>query len=221
MQKIIDVPEINLALSQLKSKFDEFDTSDLYDKYLQFVSSVSEWRITANGSYFSPLPYFEEIIVGETPKLIKRKYKNIDEARWLGKYCCGYIDKKCVIEILPTHRNVDTLLVSFFSETNNTLEECHVNFKSLSNPERISVTLLSLSKCISLSHDKRALVGVSGKGNFSVFLYTFAEDGKPVHVRAATKGYPEWDYYFHYRFDGEMYRISTDELGKFIYWEKK
>jgi hypothetical protein len=84
MLNIIDMPKINLVLSQLKERFDKFNTSDMYDKYLQLASSISEWRVTVNGPYFNPLPYYEEITVGETPKLVKRKYKNMDEARWLG-----------------------------------------------------------------------------------------------------------------------------------------
>jgi hypothetical protein len=221
MQKIIDIPEINIALSQLRENLERFDSTGLYEKYLQLTSTVSEWRVTANATYFQPFPYYGEIIVGESPKLIKKKYKNMDEARWLGKYCCGYVNGECVLEIFPTHKNVDTLLVSFLSGNDDSHDECHINFKSIKNIQKMETRLISISKCFKMSNNESALIRSAHGEEFMVSLYKFHSNGIPSNVRFVSKGYSEWGYYFHYRPDGEMYKISTDELGKIVHWKKK
>jgi hypothetical protein len=214
--QIIDIPEIGNALSELRKRFENFETSGLYARYQRLVDSVTEWKISANGPIFQPVVYENEITCGASAKLIKKKYKTVEEAMYLGKYCSGFINEECVMDIYPINKGIDARLVSFYERNNTVLEEVHVNFRFASVSEKRITTLGSLTKYIDWIDGKRAKIGVGERGNFSVFLYTLAEDGKPVHARAATKGYPEWDYYFHYTPDGEMYKISNDEAGEHI-----
>jgi hypothetical protein len=220
IMQIIDIPEISNTLSKLRERFENFDNSGLYERYQHLVNSVMEWKISINGPIFQPLMWENEIVCGKTTKLVKKKYKNVEEAMYLGKYCSGFINEECVIVISPINKGIDARFVSFYERSNNALEEVHVDFRFSSIPKKRISTLVGLTNNIDISNDKRAKIGVGERGNFSVSLYAFSKDRIPIHVRKATKGYPEWILYFHYNSDGEMYKISTDELGKFIHWEK-
>jgi hypothetical protein len=195
-------------------RFENFDVSGFYDRYQRLVDSVTEWKISTNGPIFRPLIYKNEIVVGASAKLIKKKYKNVEEAMYLGKYCSGFINEECVVVIDPVHKGIDARLVLFYERSNAALEEINVDFRLASVPEKRISTLGALAKYIDLPDGRRAEIRVGERENFSVSIYTFAGDGKPIYAKVISKGWENEDvYYFHYKPDGEMYKISNDEAG--------
>jgi hypothetical protein len=218
--ELLDIPEVYSALSELRERFGKFDKSGLYENYLYLANSVTEWKFSTNGRIFQALPYDCEIASRKTPKLIKRKYKNWEEATRFGKYCSGYLNGECVVVIFPANKRGDSLLVSVYDKKDAVLEEVHVDFMFASDPEKRVVRLMSLSKYIDLPNNQRAKVGVDERGRFSVCLYTFSDNGQPICVKVVAKGRDERIYYFHYQPNGEMYKISNDEAGEIIYYEK-
>ncbi|WP_321884150.1 hypothetical protein [Burkholderia cepacia] len=81
---------IKNQLGALHCEFEGQPKLDWYDEYLRVASTIDEWRFST-GDYFSPAPYEAERGGFPSPKLVKRKYKDVDEARWLGKYCAGFL----------------------------------------------------------------------------------------------------------------------------------
>jgi hypothetical protein len=215
--QITDIPEVSNTLSELRGRFENFDTSGLYERYQHLVSAVTEWKISANGEIFAPLPYSCEIIIGKSPRLIKRKYKNVEEAMWLGQYCSGFLDGECAIVIYPVQKGLTSRHFSLFEKRSTALEEIYAECKFVNIMEKRTTGLGSLSKYIDMPDNKRAKIRVAERGNFSVSLYAFTENGKPIYVKVSAKGWrDDVIYYFHYSPDGEMYKISNDEAGKHI-----
>lgn len=86
---LLDMPMVKSMLDDLRKQFQVFDTTHSYSDYLACCDLVDEWKFS-DGDYFGHLPYSDERMGFSSPRLMKRKYANVDEARWLGKYGAGF-----------------------------------------------------------------------------------------------------------------------------------
>lgn len=215
---LFDMPEVALLLDELKKEFDATDVTKLYPAYLDRFNSVTEWRFSS-GDYFAPIPYESERMGFSPDAPVKKKYKSVDEARWLGKYCAGFVEDKHVITVRPGQRTVKALLATLYDEIDSILEVRSVSFKWIGKPEKLNPAIGGLGRIISRPDNTKLHVGVGTGGAFAVNLYQYS-NGRPVSVRAFSKGWPseaEWQY--HYAADGQLDEITAG--GPVPVWKRK
>ncbi|WGS42427.1 hypothetical protein LFL97_02505 [Burkholderia sp. JSH-S8] len=206
---LLEMPKIVGLLSTLQQRFDSFDTKILYDRYLALKDSADEWKFSS-GDYFSCLPYEEERQGFSTPKLLKKRYENVNEARWLGKYSAGFRDEKHVITVMPGQKTVRALSADFYDEYDGAIEVCSVTHKGIDHPEKVVSRVTGIARMEPLDESRKVYVGVGEGGAFAIYLYTYSSQGKPLNAVAFSKGWTGesgWD--FHYDSAGELARITS------------
>jgi hypothetical protein len=215
---LLDMPEVVSLLDELRKEFDATDVSKLYPAYLDRFNSVTEWKFSS-GDYYAPIPYESERM-GFSPDVpIKKKYKSVDEARWLGKYCAGFVGGEHVVTVRPGQRTVNALLATLYDEVGPILGIRSVSFRGLGKPEMRSA-IGGLGRIISRADNTRLHVGVGIGGAFAVSLYQYSNEGRPIRARAMSKGYPgeaAWEY--HYTPEGQLDEITTG--GPVPLWKRK
>jgi len=216
---LLDMPEVVSLLDELRKEFEATDVSKLYPAYLDRFNSVTEWKFSS-GDYFAPIPYESERMGFSSDRVVKKKYKSVDEARWLGKYCAGFFEGKHVITVRPGQRTVNALLATLYDEVGPVLEVRSVSFKGIDKPEKIRSVIGGLGRIISRPDNTRLEVGVGVGGAFAVNLYQCASDGRPVSVRAFSKGWSSEDQLeYRYAPDGQLDEISAG--GPIPLWKRK
>ena len=141
---------------------------------------------------------------------MKKKYKSVDEARWLGKECAGFLNDQHVVTVHPEQRKMQALGATLYDEIGPKLEVRTVSFKGIDQPEKMRSALTGLGRIISRPDKKKLKVGVGIGGAFAVGLYQFSDEGRPLSVQAFSKGWPceaEWQY--RYTPDGKLDEISA------------
>lgn len=216
---LLDLPEVTLLLNELRQEFDATNVNTLFPAYLDRFNSVMEWKFSS-GDYFHHEPFFEEQGGFPSPVLVKRKYESVDEARWLGKYSAGFVDDKHVITVLPGQRAVKALNATFYDEVGSVLEVRTVSFKWIGKPEKMHSQVRGIGRVISRPDNTKLEVGVGIGGAFSILLFQYSSEGRPVRARAMSKGYPgeaSWEY--RYTPEGQLDEITTD--GPVPLWKRK
>jgi hypothetical protein len=216
---LLDMPEVVSLLDELRKEFDTTDVSKLYPAYLDRFNSVTEWKFSS-GDYFAPIPYESERMGFSSDRLVKKKYKSVDEARWLGKYCAGFIDEKHVMTVRPGERTVNALQATLYDEVGQILEVRSVSFKGIDKPEKTRSAIGGLGRIVSGPDNSKLEVGVGIGGAFAVNLYQCTNDGRPVSVRAFSKGWSSEDQLeYRYTSDGQLDEITAG--GPVPIWKRK
>lgn len=216
---LIDLPEVTILLSELRHEFESTDLSSLYPAYLERFKSVTDWKFSS-GDYFAPIPYESERMGFSSDVLVKKKYKSVDEARWLGKYCAGFIEGKHVITVRPGQRTVNALLATLYDEVGSILKVRSISFKGIDKPEKMRSAIGGLGRIISRPDNTKLDVGVGIGGTFSINLYQYSKDGRPVSVRAFSKGWTGEDQLeYRYTPDGQLDEITAG--GPIPLWKRK
>ena len=216
---LLDMPEVNSLLDELRKEFEATDLSRLYQAYLDRFNSVTEWKFSS-GDYYAPIPYESERMGFSPDAPVKKKYKSVDEARWQGKYSAGFVDGLHVITVLPSQRTVKALHATLYDEVGSVLEVRTVAFKWIGKPEKMQSQVRSVGRVISRPDNTRLHVGVGIGGAFAVSLYQYSDEGRPIRARAMSKGYPgeaAWEY--RYTPDGQLHEITTG--GPVPLWKRK
>ncbi|MGI0508791.1 hypothetical protein [Burkholderia cepacia] len=210
----------SLIKNQLEALHCEFEGQpklDWYDEYLRVASTIDEWRFST-GDYFSPAPYEAERGGFPSPKLVKRKYKDVDEARWLGKYCAGFLGGQHLVTVMPGEPSIQALDADFFNMTEEGgVTILSISCKSMHRLERRSSRVIGLRRFINLGKDSKLYMGVGEGGACFAFLYEYLSD-RPVAARGAsnrTGSEARWE--FHYDDAGELNKITS---GPSVMWEK-
>ena len=206
---LIDLPEVALLLNELRQEFDSIDSNKLYPTYLDRFNSVTDWKFSS-GDYFAPIPYESERMGFSPDVLVKKKYKSVDEARWLGKHCSGFRDGRHIITVLPSQHKVKALHATLYDEVGSVLEVRTVAFKWIGKPEKMHAQLRSVGRVISRPDNTKLEVGVGIGSAFAVNLYQYSTDGRPVSVRAFSKGWSSEDQLeYRYTSEGKLDEITT------------
>ncbi|MBJ9657410.1 hypothetical protein [Burkholderia multivorans] len=206
---LLEMPVIVNVLTTLQGEFDSIDEKGLYSRYIEIVDSVDEWRFSS-GDYFSCLPYEEQRQGFSPPKLLKKRYESVDEARWLGKYSAGFRNGRHVVTVVPGQKNVRALSVDLYAENDGVIDVCSVTHKGIDRPEKVASRVTGLAKMKSLDELRKVYVAVGEGGSFAVYLYTYSSDKKPLSAVAFSKGWTsesQWD--FHYDSTGELEKITS------------
>ncbi|MDX6916038.1 hypothetical protein R9X49_13065 [Pectobacterium carotovorum] len=215
---LLDMPIVNSTLGDLRKQFQEFDATVSYQIYLTCCDAVEEWKFS-DGDYFGHLPYSDERMGFSSPRLMKRKYANVDEARWLGKYCAGFSGGRHVITISPGQKSVQAIQGTLYNRTGDVLEIATLGFKGIDRPESAESTLLGLGRMLQLDDNARIYIGVGMREAFAVFLYQYSSSGRVLSGRAFSKGWPDEDEWFcHYDNDGKLIEIMSGDVPV---WRKK
>ncbi|MBR0565994.1 hypothetical protein J5J83_07690 [Azoarcus sp. L1K30] len=216
---LLDLPEVTILLQELRQEFEATDLRTLYSAYLDRFNSVTDWKFSS-GDYFSPIPYESERMGFSSDFLIKKKYKSVDEARWLGKYCAGFVNGRHVITVLPSQRTVKALHATLYDEADSILEMHTVSFKWIGKPEKMQSQVRGIRKVISRPDNTKLDVVVGLAGAFSINLYQYSKDGRPVSVRALSKGWTGEDQLeYRYTSDGRLDEITAG--GPIPLWKRK
>jgi hypothetical protein len=216
---LIDMPEVVLLLDELRKEFDATDVSKLYQDYLDRFNSVTEWKFSS-GDYFAPIPYESERMGFSPDVLVKRKYKSVDEARWLGKYCAGFVNERHVITVLPGQRTVDAVNATLYEESDSDLKVRTFSFKWIGKQKALNSQVRGIGRVISRPNGTKLEVGVGTGGAFSILLLTHSAEGRPINARAMSKSYPgeaSWEY--KYTPDGQLDEITAG--GPVPLWKRK
>ena len=216
---LIDLAEVTVLLNELRHDFQLIDVSKLYSNYLDRFDSVTEWKFSS-GDYFAPIPYESERMGFSPAALIKKKYKSVDEARWLGKYCAGFASGRHVLTVLPGQRTIQALDVTLYDEIDTHLKMLTISFKGIDEPETMRSQIRGIRKLISRPDNTKLEVGVGIGGAFSISLYQYSNEGRPMKVREFSKGWSseaEWQY--HYTPDGQLDEITAG--GPTPVWRRK
>jgi hypothetical protein len=223
---LLETPEVKEVLIATSAEFDVFNTDDLYERYLAVCGAVDEWKFSPDGELDSFLSYNNERNGYNPPRIVKRKYKDINEARFLGKYCCGYISGEHVVTVFPTERGLDAITASLYQKKpDGSVKVIHFRFRFMSSDDNRIAELISLSNIIILSDSLKLKAGVgNNNGAFTIYLYEFSGQ-KPISVKIFSKGWPsEENYAFHYDDNGFMYKVTygkNRESCGYVVWEKK
>lgn len=216
---LLDLPEVTLLLNELRQEFEVIDRSKLYPAYLERFNSITEWKFSS-GAYFHHEPFFEERGGFSSAVLIKRKYKSVDEARWLGKYCAGFVNHKHVITVLPSQRTIDVLSATLYDEIGPVLEIRTVAFKGIGKPEKMQSQVRGIGRVVSRPDNTKLYVGVGVEGAFSVNLYQYSNEDRLVRIQAISKGWSSEDSLeYRYTPDGQLDEISAG--GPIPLWKRK
>lgn len=210
-------PVINI-LSELQQNFESFDSNDLYERYLTARSEADEWKISS-GDLFSCLPYEEQRQGFPAPKLIKKKYESIDQARWAGKYCAGFRAGKHIITLMPGQKTVHAVDVDLYNESDDLVEICNASYKGIDRSNGIISRLTGMAKMQRVDETRKLYVSVGAAGAYAVYLYTYSTDGKPLNVTAFSKGWRQESHWeFHYTSESELIEITS---GAATLWKQK
>lgn len=216
--RLLDIPIVSSLLDDLRKQFQGFDATDSYQIYLACRDSVEEWKFS-DGDYFCHLPYNDERVGFSPPRLMKRKYASLDEARWLGKYCSGFSDDRHVITISPGQKGIQAIQATLYNRTDDVLEIATLHFKGMDRPAGSESKLLGLGRMLQLDDNAKVYVGVGIREAFAVFLYQYSSSGRLLSGRAFSKGWPSEDEWFcHYDNDGQLAEITS---GDSSVWRKK
>ncbi|MBN3227917.1 hypothetical protein [Pectobacterium brasiliense] len=215
---LLDIPIVKSMLDDLRKQFQAFDTTDSYPVYLACCDSVNEWKFS-DGDYFGHLPYSDERMGFSSPRLMKRKYANLDEARWLGKYCSGFSGGRHVITVSPGQKGIQAIQATLYNHTGDALEIATLGFKGMDRSECGESKLLGLGRMLQLGDSAKVYVGVGIREAFAVFLYQYSSAGRVLSGRAFSKGWHSEDEWFcHYDNNGQLAEITSGDASV---WRKK
>jgi hypothetical protein len=215
---LLDIPEVRTTLESLRKSFQAFDATGSYNAYLARCESVDEWKFS-DGDYFGHLPHDTERMGFSTPRLMKKKYSSVEEARELGKYCSGFSGGRHSITVLPGQKGVQSIQAMLYDHEDTFLEIRTVGFKGMDRGDKLDARLIGLGRLFQLADGDRVYVGVSARDAFSVFLYKYSSTGKVLSGRAIANGWPgEDEWFYHYDSEGQLAEITS---GAASVWTRK
>ncbi|WP_152036576.1 hypothetical protein [Burkholderia pyrrocinia] len=206
---LLETPVIANALALLQGEFESIDKKYLYDRYLVLKDSIEDWKFSS-GDYYSCLPYEEQRQGFSSPKLLKKRYESVDDARWLGKYSAGFRDGKHVVTVMPGQKTVQALSADFYDENEGVIDVRSVTYKGIDHPEKVISRVTGVARMMSLDELRKVYVAVGDGGAFAVYLYTYSAEHRPLSSVAFSKGWTgESQWNFHYDAVGELERITS------------
>ncbi|MCC4104756.1 hypothetical protein [Serratia ureilytica] len=215
---ILDNSVIQFQLEELWRNFEGQPSLDWYEEYLRVAATVDEWKFSS-GDYFSPAPYEAERGGFPSPRLIKKPYRDVDEARWLGKYCSGFVAGNHTVTVMPSEPNIQALDADFYSAGKDgeiTIQS--ISCKSMSRPGRRNSRIIGMRRFFELGSDSKLYMGVGEGGSWFVFVYKYFS-GRPVSARGYSDGgASESGWEFHYDDAGGLIKITT---GSSVMWARK
>ncbi|WP_124893526.1 hypothetical protein [Burkholderia sp. Bp9090] len=206
---LLEEPVVENMLAMLREKFESYETTNLYPQYLELRDSIDDWKFSS-GDYFSCLPYEEQRQGFSAPKLLKKRYESVDEARWLGKYSAGFRNGQHVVTVMPGQKTVRALSADLYSEDDGVIDVCSITHKGIDNPEKVASRVTGVARMKPLDESRKVYVAVGEGGAFSIYLFEYSVDEKPKTALAFSKGWTgesRWD--FHYGSSGELDRITA------------
>lgn len=201
MMMLLDISNVRSTLDDLRKEFQGFDVTGLYNSFLARCDLVGEWKFS-DGDYFEHLPHETERMGFSSPRLMKKKYASVEEARVLGKYCSGFYGGSHIITVFPGQRGIQAIQATLYDHGDGFSEIRTVGFKGMDRPDKRESRLIGLGRLFQLDDGDIVYVGVGVGDTFSVFLYKYASIGKILSGRAIAKGWPGEDEWF-YRYDSE------------------
>lgn len=214
---LIEMPKVADMLAALQKRLESGNAKNLYDQFLALKDSVEEWKFSS-GDYFSCLPYEEQRQGFSAPKLLKKRYESIDEARWLGKYSAGFHDGKHVVTVMPGQRTIRALSADLYSENDGVVEIYSATYKGIDHPGKVTSRVTAIARMEPLDELRDVYAAVGEGGAFSAYLYTYSAERKPLSAVAFSKGWTgesQWNFY--YDSTGELERITS---GPAILWAR-
>jgi hypothetical protein len=218
---ILENPEIKSYLAELRQEFETLPKLDWYDEYLKISSNVDEWKFSS-GDYFFPIPYSEESNGSPSARLMKRSYKNVDQARWLGRYCAGFLAGKHLVTVMPSEPNMEALDACLFSAKNpGTIEFKYINCKFIDTPSKRESKVAGMHRWIDLKDNNKLHLGVGERGAGFIFLYKYSS-GQPIMAQGYTSlelsgGIPDFVRFFHYDNEGNINKVTSSAS---LIWSK-
>ncbi|WP_244112059.1 hypothetical protein [Burkholderia diffusa] len=211
-------PIIESQLAALQHEFGEQPNLDWYDEYLQVVANVDEWKFAA-GDYFSPAPYEAERSGFPSPRLVKKQYKNVDEARWLGKYCGGFHQGRHIVTVMPSESSIQAIDADLFGiSKNGAITIRSISCKSMHRPGRRNSKVIGMRRFVELAHDSKLYMGVGEGGAWFVFVYKYLSD-RPMAAHGYSNGISsESSWEFHYNESGKLDKITS---GSGVLWARR
>ncbi|WP_155623717.1 hypothetical protein [Burkholderia territorii] len=211
-------PVIESQLAALQRDFGDQPKLDWYDEYLRVIATVDEWKFST-GDYFSPAPYEAERSGFPSPKLVKKQYKDVDEARWLGKYCAGFQEGRHIVTVMPSEPSIQAVDADFF----NVREDGEINIRSIScksmhRPGKRSSRVIGMRRFVQLERDLKLYVGVGEGGAWFAFVYQYFS-GRPKVAHGYSNGSASassWE--FHYDDAGKLNEITS---GSGVLWRRR
>lgn len=211
---ILDDEKFVSKLAKLREDHATLSQIDIHTEYVSAIGSVTEWRFST-GDYFDRVPYEDERQGYAPPKLLKKKYENFDEARWLGKYSAGFALDQHVITIQPEEKGIQAVSANLYKKFGDRLDVWKTRHRWKKTQES---SLQGLGRFENLSN--AVLYMTVGQGDaFAIYLYTYTPEGVLLHTDAYSKGWSQevrWTYHFNDR--GELLEIRT---GGVLLWPAK
>ncbi|MCP1107735.1 hypothetical protein M6G53_20400 [Serratia nevei] len=215
---ILEDSLIKHQLAELRHDFEGQPNSDWYDEYLRTTDAIDEWRFSS-GDYFSPVPYEAERSGFPSPKIIKKSYETVDEARWRGKYCAGFLAGQHLVTVMPSEPNIQALDADFFSVSEEGIITIRsISCKSMHRPGKRSSRVIGMRRLNDLGEGGKLYLGVGEGGAWFVFIYKYLRE-RPVtalgYSNLATSG-SGWEYHY-----DELGGLSEITSGSGVIWVKK
>lgn len=214
---ILDDEKFASKLARLREDHETFSRADVHREYTFAIESVTEWRFST-GDYFDRLPYEDERQGYAAPKLVKKKYENFNEARWLGKYSAGFAADEHVVTILPEEQGIQSVSANLYKRFDDRLDVWKTRHRWKSKSKSQESLLLGLGRLERISDV--VLYMTTGQADaFAIYLYTYSPEGLLLHTDAYSKGWSqEVRWTCHYDDKRELREIRT---GGVVLWPAK
>ncbi|MBT2118905.1 hypothetical protein KK141_11225 [Dyella sp. LX-66] len=212
--RLLDDAAIVARLSKLHEDHKIFSRTDIREGYNTAIEGVSAWRFST-GDYFNRLPFEDERQGYPTPRLLKKTYKDFNEARWLGKFSAGFAGDEHVVTIQPEENGIQSVSANLYKKFDDRLDIWKTRDRRKGNSKEQGSLLLGLGRVESFSNTT-LYMAVGQGGAFSVYLYTYSPEGALLTTDAFSKGWSQevrWTY--HYSEKNELLEIRT---GDAVLW---
>ena len=124
-----------------------------------------------SGDCFSCLPDEERGQGFSAPKLLKKRYESVDEARWLGKCGAGFRDGKHVVTVMPGQKAARALSADLYREDNGVIDVCSITYRGIDHAERVTSRVTGIARMKPLDEPSKVYVVVGEGGAFAVYRY--------------------------------------------------
>ena len=109
-----------------------------------------------------------------------------------------FFNDRHVLTVLPSQRTIQALDATLYDEIDTNLKMLTISFKGIDDPERMRSQIRGIRRLISRPDNTKLEVGVGTGGSFSVSLYQYSDEGRPIKVREFSNGWggeAEWQYH--------------------------
>lgn len=211
---LLDDAVIVVRLSKLNEDHKIFSRMDIRKEYNTAIEAVSAWRFST-GDYFNRLPFEDERQGYPAPRLLKKTYKDFNEARWLGKYSAGFAGDEHVVTIQPEEHGIQSISANLYKKFDDQLDVWGIRHRSKCNPKEQDSLLLGLGRFEKFSNTVLH-IRVGQGGAFAVYLYAYSPEGVLLTTDAYSKGWSQevrWTHHY-----DEKNELSEIRSGDSVLW---